>query len=105
MDLGYADEKFSAAVHSIITLPETLTEHQKLEMAVHGTATVSATMLPEELQFEFQRWRDALTRIQDETKGSYTATIGQLSKHDVMMHLKTFADLYSRISWAYEHQK
>lgn len=101
MNLAYAAEKFNGVVHGIITLPETLTEHAKLEMTVSGTHTLTSDDFPPDLSQIFQTWRDELTRVSSIGEGSYQATINRLTKDEVYKHLRTFYDLYWRVnnSW------
>lgn len=102
MDLGYAAEKFGAAIGKIVTTTEILTPQRKVEITATELVLIGPSNLPNDLREDFLRWKEKVSRIKDEVLGSFAATASNLSDSEAGELLNQFYDFHYKINSARE---
>lgn len=93
MPISYASEKFGQALHAIVTSSLTQSPQDRVLTAVSATAVLRPEDFTPELWERYRKFHNALTRVEDDTRGSFAATAESLTDMEAHDLLVQFYDL------------
>jgi hypothetical protein len=99
--INYAAEKFGSAIYSMATAVSEEDGRDRLYTAALTTGALQRDDFTPELWMRFVKFKERMTRVEDEKRGSFRATADSLSESEANDLLVEFYSLSVDVEQAY----